>query len=285
MALEKACSHRRPKGSGHRARPRRRWGSFASLVFLVLLGCTTPLTVSEEKTLGAQATRQVKEQVKLVTDPVIVGYVADIGNRIVLSSGPQPYDFEFYVVEGETINAFAVPAGSIFIHTETILQVRNVSELAGVMGHEVGHVLRRHIANNYRRQQSVSIARDFGVLAAEVFGGAAAGQMAGMGGGLAASAYLNTFSRDAERDADQFAIMSLPRAGYDPMGLVTFFEVLQADQSGPGVPEFLRSHPTTSERLENARALIATIPGRGDLIVSDGGKLNQVQRRLHTLLP
>ncbi len=259
------------------------WTGLFLLLGLLGTGACAPLTVNEEKQMGRGVAQDVMEEMTLVEDPLVVAYVRDIGFKIVKAAGPQPFDYKFYVVENDVINAFALPAGWIFVHTETILKARNVSELSGVIGHEVGHVALRHIANNYRRQQSVGIAHQVGVLAAEVLVGGIGADAADIGGGLAGTAYLNTFSREAEEEADIFAVLTLPKAGYDPEGLVTFFEVMQAESSGSYTPEFLRSHPTSDERIKTTQRLVNRLPSRSGLLKSDGDKLIQVQDRIRKL--
>jgi predicted Zn-dependent protease len=260
-----------------------RWIGRFLLLGLLGTGACAPLTVTQERQMGREVAQDVMDEMTLVEDPLVVGYVQTIGSKIVKAAGPQPFDYKFYVVENDVINAFALPAGWIFVHTETILKSRNVSELAGVIGHEVGHVALRHIANNYRRQQGVGIAHQVGVLAAGVLVGGAGADAVDIGGGLAGTAYLNTFSREAEEEADIFAVLTLPKAGYDPEGLVTFFEVMQAESSGSYTPEFLRSHPTSDERIKTTQRLVKSLPPRSGLVKSDGYKLRQVQDRIREL--
>lgn len=248
---------------------------------LVVVGCGT-LSVPEEEELGAEAARDLRRQLDFVRDPYVLDYVEDIGRDILAAAGPQPYAYRFHVVEDDSLNAFALPAGYIYVHTGLILEAANVSELAGVMAHEVGHVVGRHVAENYNRQRNTGILYQIGALAAAIFVGgnaAAGGQLLGE---LAAVAYLNTFTREAEVEADAFAVEVLPRAGYDPRGLVSFFETLQA-QGGDHVPAFLSSHPATEDRIENTRALIAETDLSGDLRVRDDGRLEIIQRRIELL--
>jgi predicted Zn-dependent protease len=187
------------------------------------------------------------------------------------------------VVEDDDINAFAAPAGHVYIHTGTILVAENVSELAGVIAHEIGHVARRHIAQNYNRQRNMGIGHQAAVLAAGIFGGGAAATAAKLGGGLAAMAYLNSFGREAEMEADTFAVETMPRAGYDPNGLVTFFETLRLE-SGDRPADFLSSHPATADRAEAARALIAAQPPTEGLAAHDNGRLEIIQRRIELVM-
>lgn len=260
-----------------------RWGiALAGLMALSLLaGCGT-LTVPQEKMLGDEFSREIRREVILLRDPVVTGYVERIGQDIVRAAGPQPFAYHFYVIDDDEINAFAAPAGYIYIHTETILMARNVSELAGVIAHEVGHVVKRHIAENYGRQRNTGIAHQGLVLAAGAFGGSSAAGAANLGGILAGTAYLNKFGRDAEQESDAFAVEVMPKAGYDPIGLVTFFKTLQSE-TGSGGASFLSSHPATNERIEETRLLIAALPPRSDLRVDDSGRFEIIQRRIRLL--
>jgi predicted Zn-dependent protease len=254
----------------------------AALAGCVLLACGT-LSIPQERKLGEQANREIRSQVKLLRDRVVHDYVSSLGAKIVAAAGPQPFEYEFYVVEDDQINAFALPAGYIYVHTETILKARNVSELAGVMGHEVGHVARRHIAHNYNRQRNTGLLHQVAVIGAGVAGGSAAAGAVNLLGGIAGVAYLNTFGREAEADADAFAVDVLPKAGYDPRGLVTFFDTL-AREGGSGGPSFLSSHPAPKDRIQATSARIAAAHLPADLDVSDGGRLEIIQARIRLLV-
>lgn len=269
------------QGSSRREAPAR--AAAAALASLIVLaGCGT-LSIPQERKLGEDANRQIRQQVKLLRDRVVHDYVANVGAELVVAAGPQPFEYEFYVVEDDQINAFALPAGFIYVHTETILKARNVSELAGVVGHEVGHVARRHIAQNYNRQRNTGILHQVAVIGAGVAGGSAAAGAVNLLGGVAGVAYLNTFGREAEADADAFAVEVLPRAGYDPRGLVSFFDTL-AREGGAGGPSFLSSHPAPKDRIQATSARIAAAHLPPNLEVSDGGRLEIIQQRIRLLV-
>ncbi len=243
------------------------------------LGACAPLTVNEERQLGSQIAMQMRREIVLLRDRTVEGYVRDIGEDILRAAGPQPFEYRFYVVENGEINAFAAPAGFIYIHTGTVLKARNVSELSGVIAHEIGHVAKRHIAQNYARAKGTNLGYQALVLAASMLGGGAAASAAQMGGGVAAMAYLNSFGREAEMEADAFAVAVLPPAAYHPDGLLTFFETLQYE-SGSRTAGFLSSHPATSDRIGATRARIAAQPSAAGLRVNDGGRLEIIQRRI-----
>ena len=175
-------------GTCSRLRTRRRLAA-ALLAALSAAGCGT-LSVQEEQALGRQMNGEIRRGLVFLPDRVVEQYVREIGDDIVRAAGPQPFEYHFYVVEDDDINAFAAPAGHVYIHTQTILAARNVSELAGVIAHEVGHVAERHIAANYNRQRNTGIGYRAAVLAAAILGGGAAATAAQLGGGLAAVAYL-----------------------------------------------------------------------------------------------
>ena len=261
-------------------RRRRRW--IAWLAVLLLACSTAPLSVQEERQLGAEVEKQMRQQLHFVRDEVVVGYVANLGGDLLRVMGPQPFDYDFYVVEDDELNAFATPGGNVYVNTGLILKARNVSELIGVMGHEMGHVYYRHVAENYRRQRNTGIAQELGVVAVGVLAGGAAAQAANLLTGVSAMAYLNTFSRDAERQADAFAVETVPKAGFDPNGLVTFFGTL-IQQYGDTGDSFLSSHPATKERIENAEAMIRAENLPPNLRQDDDGKLEIVQHRIRLL--
>ncbi len=269
----------RPSCSDPR-RPLRTRRVLAACLALVASACG-PISIQQEKQLGSHFAHQARKEFQFVQDRAIVGYVRSIGEDLIQAAGPQPFSYHFYVIQDPEINAFAAPAGYIYLHTGTIMAARNVSELAGVIAHEVGHVARRHIANNYNRQRNTGIVYQLMVVAASMFGGGYAGQAAQVGGGIAAQAYITNFSREDERDADSFAVSVLPRAGYDPSGLVTFFETIQKESGRGG--GFLSSHPGTAERIRNVRIMIRDANLGPELRTTDRGKLEIIQRRIHLL--
>lgn len=262
------------------SRPRRR-GLGALLAALAAAGCAT-LTVPEEQDLSRRFETEVARSYRFVRDDVVVDYVDRIGQRIVAAAGPQPFAYEFAVIDDPEINAFAGPAGHVYVHTGTILGARNVAELAGVIAHEVGHVAERHIAENYGKQKAASIGRTAVVLGGGLVAGSAGASAASLASGLGLATVLNSFGREAEREADDFAVRVLPLAGYDPRGLPSFFETMIA-QGGPSTPTFLSSHPAPGDRLAATRAAIEAASLPPGLRVDDGGRLEIIQRRIELL--
>jgi predicted Zn-dependent protease len=145
-------------------------------------------------------------------------------------------------------------------------------------------VARRHLADNVARRRTANTARQIGVIAGAVAAGPAGASAAGLLGGLASLAALNSFGRGAEREADAFAVETLPRAGYDPEGLVSFFQTLLHEPGeGPAQASFLSDHPATAERIEETRRAIDAAALPPGLRNEDGGRLEIIQRRIQLL--
>jgi predicted Zn-dependent protease len=253
----------------------------ALLLCTQVAGCA-PLSVKEERELGAEVDRDVRRRVVLLRDRKVQAYVRGLGEALVSELPAQSIDYQFSVVESEDLNAFALPGGHIYVHTATILRARNASELAAVLAHEIGHVAHRHVANNYRRQRNTQVAHTIGVLAAGAVAGGAAADLANLGGTFAGLAYLNSFTREDERNADRFALDLLPRVGWDPHGLVSFFRtILQEEEKG--ALAFLSSHPATEERIADGESALLERALPGGLATHDGGKLEIIQHRIRLL--
>jgi predicted Zn-dependent protease len=246
-------------------------------------GCAT-LTPAQEERLGAQMHYQIQYDTPMLRDRVVDAYVANLGARIAAAAPPSATGYRFFVLVDDDINAFAGPGGYVYVNTGTILRARNVSELAGVMAHEIGHVAKRHVAKNVERRQTANTARQVGMVAGAVAAGAAGATAANLIGGAASLAALNSFGRDAERQADAFAAEVMPRAGYDPEGLVTFFHTLIGEATpGSQGSSFLSDHPATEERIDEARKAIDAQPLPEGLARDDNGRLEIIQRRIQIL--
>ncbi|MGH0032237.1 MAG: M48 family metallopeptidase [Myxococcota bacterium] len=251
------------------------------------VGCAgRMLSVEDEQEIGRKIGAELIREPRVIKDPLIRNYIEDLGERILDAAGPQPFEFTFYVLDAPEINAFATPGGHVVVHTGLILAAENMSELAGVMGHEIGHVALRHIARSYYRNQTTGLLAGLLGGVAQAAAGAAGGSLAGWAAGnatqIAAMAYVNSYSRDYERESDHFAVQVLPRAGIHPIGLATFFETMMSE-SGGSPPAWLSSHPAHEERIENARRAIAVYDIGGDLDIEDDGRLEIIQRRIELL--
>ncbi len=255
------------------------------LAIVVLAGsvvaCGT-LSVSEEKRIGAAQQRQVRQSLDLMRDPVVVDYVRKLGAELAESSRPSPFDLRFYVVEDESLNAFATFGGAIYIHTGIIERSNDVSELAGVIAHEIGHVTARHLAQNAKTRRNTGVAAQIAAIALAI---ATGNSLLAQGGqvltDLSATAFLNSFTREFEAEADVLAVETLINAGYDPEGMIRLFRTLQAEGGGGGI-RFLQDHPTNTERINSVEKQIeqAGFPGGK---ADDGGRLEIIKERIELI--
>ncbi len=233
------------------------------------LGSPTETLISknEEFQLGAMVQRELRDQNALFEDPEITDYLQTLGQRLASQSADGGRDFHFYVIKDDSINAFAVPGGYIFIHQGLILATSNESELASVMAHEIAHVTQHHIARQIRNQSQQALTTAAAMLAAILLGAAGGGQ-ALEGGivaaqGLAMQQQIN-FTRDNEAEADRVGIGYLAGAGFDTNAMGNFFETMGRHEglTMTYIPAMLVDHPVTTDRIAEARARAAQFPPR-----------------------
>ncbi len=233
-----------------------------SLVACVVLACA-PLTTEREVAVGKGAAQQVEQEMGLVRDPELVGYVQALGARLASLSPRKDLTYDFHVVDMPEANAFALPGGHIYVSRGLLAIANSEDELANVIGHEIGHVAARHHARQQARAQQVGVASVLGTLAAAVLGGAEAAQMVGQLGQTAGAGFLAAHSRDQEREADEIGQALAANGGWNPAGMAEFLATLGREttlQLGEArMPTFLDTHPATPERVESAWARARTL--------------------------
>ncbi|MBT6274600.1 MAG: M48 family metallopeptidase [Chromatiales bacterium] len=214
------------------------------------------LSSVDDVLLGEAFLREVRARQGALEDPEVEEYINSLGFRLVQASGDGNRAFTFLVLEEPIINAFAGPNGVIGINTGLILAARTESELAAVLAHEIVHVTQRHLARSIQLSEASSIPAMAGILAALIL--ASQSPKAGQAGLVAVSgAQIQQqidFIRANEREADRIGIEILASARFDPGAMPTFFEQLQeAQRYYRAPPEFLSTHPVTSDRIAEAR--------------------------------
>lgn len=231
---------------------------------------TSALSVLEEKRLGQQFMRQARQQLEFVEDPELVGYVRALGQGLVASSDAPGGYFRFYLVRDPNLNAFAAPGGHIAVHTGLILAASGESELAGVLAHEIAHVTQRHLPRMIERSKRQSLPAAAAMAAAILLGGQA-GQAALVATNAAVIESQLRYTRDFEREADAIGIRTLTESGFDANGMVTFFKQMEqwSRIRDGGVPEFLRTHPLTPDRVAEAETRASRAPPPTRLSNSD----------------
>ena len=217
-----------------------------------------------ERRLGQMFMREIRRSARVVTDLEVQSYIQSLGQRLASHSDNASQNFTFLVIDDPRINAFAGPGGVIGMHSGIILNSANESEVAGVMAHEIAHVTQRHLARQFEEASRYRLPTAAALLGAILVGianrDAGAAAIAGISG-LNAQNRIN-FTRMNEAEADRIGMRLLARAGYDPRAMPSFFVKLQqlSRYSQSGAPEFLRTHPLTSDRIADSRARAEDFP-------------------------
>lgn len=227
--------------------------------------CRNHYTQQQEIQLGDKVVQQVYQTMPVLpdSDPV-AQYVRRLGAQLVAAAPLTPglerqWPFNIHVVASSEINAFALPGGSMFVNLGAIQAAETEAQLAGVMAHEMSHVLLRHSTCNMVKKQNRSILYSLGQIGAAIALGGAAGDLASQGIGAAQGLDFLHMSRGDEEQADKLGVRILHNAGIDPRGLPQFFEIIIA-KSGSGPAQFLSDHPNPGNRMEYLRQEIATLP-------------------------
>ncbi len=253
-------------------------------LFVLSSACAPRVSVQEERQLGEELAADLNAELPIIEEPAINDYINSLGRSIAaVADDREEIDYTFYVVNGPDVNAFAVPGGHIYVYRGLIERADDMSELAGVLAHEVGHVVKRHGIDQWRRAQQaeMGLAVVYGVILGRDPG--AAEQVAVQVG---AAGVFAGYSREAEREADDVAIGYLVDAGIHPIGLVSFFETLldERDRDPGRVEQFFATHPTTRERVENTQARIDALPQETlDGLARDSDDFQRFRREVEAL--
>ncbi len=276
-------------------RPRRAALGLPALTLLAI-ACSSQQRISAEKSvaaalispqqeqqLGVQVKQQLEQEqhVRYVTDPVVDGYVQQVSGKILAFAKKDRPEVSWSVRvidDPKTVNAFATPGGFLYVYSGLLLAADDTAELAGVMGHESGHVVARHSA-----RQMVD------AMGLEALTGIALGKnpsgAAQLAAGLAGKGAMLAYSRSDELEADQYGARYADAAGYDPHGIAVFFQKLEKlGGSQPGWATFLATHPSNPDRIEKVDRYIEEhhLTATGG---HDASELNRVKDRLRQLPP
>jgi beta-barrel assembly-enhancing protease len=219
---------------------------------LLLNKPTMAITIAEEEELSREFMKVLFNRFKLVKDPYIVNYVNSVGQSIVNGLPPQPFSYNFYIIDSDVYNAFATPAGHIFIYRGLIEAMETEDELAGILGHEIAHVQCRHISDKIDRSSKISLATLAG-LAAGIFlgisGSETAAQAVTFGSMAAAQSLVLAYSREDEIQADKIGLENLTHAGYDGTALMTTLDKIRGKRWFDNIPDYLATHPAAEDRI------------------------------------
>ena len=213
------------------------------------------MSEAQEVQLGQQMDVQVREEMGIYQDPELQRYVQDVGMRLARSSDRPNLPWHFAIVDSPAVNAFALPGGYIYLTRGIMPFLDNEAQLAGVLGHEIGHVTARHAAQQYTKTTTASLGLT--LLSIFVPESRPYGNLAESGLGL----LFLKYGRDDERQADTLGVDYAARTGWDPSGVAGMLNTLarldEASGSSKGVPNWLSTHPAPAERVRDVQATIA----------------------------
>jgi predicted Zn-dependent protease len=248
-------------------------------------GCATAVSTQQEEQIGQQYSQQINQQLPLIRDSYTNQYINQLGRQIAAQADPRGIPYTFYVVNSDVVNAFSIPGGYVYVNRGLIERADNVAQLAGVLSHEIGHVVERHSITQMQRAQNANTLLTvlYGVLLRRNPSGV---EQAGIqvGGGAVFAGY----SRDAERQADHDAVIFMTKTGYNPNQLPVFFEKLMSlEKSQPSKLEsWFATHPGTQERVTATQQEIAQTPGANNpRLVTDTREFQNFRARVRSLTP
>jgi beta-barrel assembly-enhancing protease len=235
--------------------------------------------------MGAGYSAEINRQLPLVQDAELNRYLNVLGDSLARIADTRNLDWHFYIVDSPDVNAFAVPGGYIYMNRGLMERATNLAQVAGVLGHEIGHVTQRHSVQQMQKAQRTNV----GIVGACIFLPSLCGSQTGQAAiTLGANAAMASFSRSDEDEADKVAIDYLVRAGIDPQGVPEMFEILLNERKSKpdGLDAWFRSHPLEESRIANGRARIAKYPPESLVgLTRDTPGFQAFQARLKALPP
>ena len=227
-------------------------------VALVWAGAACAVSQQQEVQLGAETAAQIEQQLPLVRDGQVNSYITSLGRSLARVADTRGLTWNFKVVDSKEVNAFAIPGGWVYVNRGLIERAQNMSQLAGVLGHEIAHVTLRHSVQQMQQMQGAGAGVTVLCTLTKVCQSGAGQTAINVGG----SALFAKFSRSDENEADAEGVRTTVRAGIDPRGIPEMFGILLNErQRNPNALEsFFATHPLEQDRIATTEALIATFP-------------------------
>ncbi|MDB4880827.1 MAG: peptidase Ste24p [Gemmatimonadetes bacterium] len=254
--------------------------SIAALCVLLLAACA--VDQDEEVRIGRQNAQAVGTQLPIVRDPVVAEYVQRFGTDLASRTSRADLQWRFFVVNSGDINAFALPGGFIYVNRGLIERAERFDELAGVLGHEIGHVVLRHSVEQMQKGSRTNVAVGVGCAVTGWCDNGLAQAAIQVGG----AALFARYSRGDEAEADAEAVDIVMRAGIDPEGIPSFFTRLMEERrrSPVAFETFFASHPMEADRVAATRRQIDALdPARRRGLVSEDARYDAFRQRVMSL--
>jgi predicted Zn-dependent protease len=250
-------------------------------VAVTIAGCG--VSTQQEVQMGADYSAQINQQLPIVTDPLGNQYVNTLGNQLARVADTRGLEWHFYVVNSPEVNAFAVPGGYVYVNRGLIERAARMDQVAGVIGHEIGHVTHRHSVKQMEQQNGAQI----GVtLACVLQPNVCNSQLGSAAINVGASAVFAKFSRNDEAEADQAGIEYTTKAGIDPRGIPEMFQILLNERatSPSRVSAWFATHPLEEDRIAATQATIARYnASQLNRLTRDTDNFHTFQSRLRSL--
>ncbi|HKW10766.1 MAG TPA: M48 family metallopeptidase [Gemmatimonadaceae bacterium] len=269
-----------------RGTPNHAAGGFVLGVAMALGLGACSVSQQQEVQIGQEQSAQIKQQLPLVQDAAINQYVTSLGNQIASHTSRADLQWQFYVVNTDAVNAFALPGGIIYINRGVLERADRMDELAGVMGHEIEHVVRRHSVKQMEQMQGANVGVALACTLTNVCNNGAAAAAINVGG----SAIFAKFSRTDEQQADEGGFRNVMNAGISPEGMLSFFQKLLAEEQQSGgnsnVSSWFATHPGTQDRIDDIQRMLAQVPqSQLRSLTTDTPAFRQMKQRVMALPP
>lgn len=238
-------------------------------------------STADDVAYGREVATDAERKFQMLNDPRVDGYLNALGQRLAAKAPGERYPYQFKCVNDSTINAFALPGGFLYVNRGTIVAADSEAQLAGVIGHEIGHVALRHGTNQVTKAYAaqVPLAILGGVLGSNSLGAV----LAQLGAEFTADSVLLKFSRDAERQADLIGTQILYDNNYDPRAMAQFFEKIQAESKRGRPLTFFSSHPSPENRIGNVNEEIRKMGGTQSGYKTDSPEFREIKKNVESL--
>jgi predicted Zn-dependent protease len=237
---------------------RGRLGAFLACALPALAACA--VSQQKEVQLGVNSAAQIARQLPLITDREALLYINVLGDSLAHVTDRRGLAWHFNIVDSKEVNAFAVPGGYVYVNRGLIERAQSMSQLAGVLGHEIGHVTLRHSIKQMQKSQGANVGMTLGCILTRICGTGLGTTAMNVGaGGLFAH-----FSRADEAEADAEGVRTTIKAGIDPNGIPEMFQILldERKKNPAAVDAFFATHPLEEDRIAATRALIRSYPAQ-----------------------
>ena len=259
------------------------------ILFGAAIGCVTTgpggktslvlISTGQEVALGQAMAHEVDSTEKALPDPQWQAYLNEVGQKLVSVCDRKDIQYHFTVIQSDQINAFAAPGGYVYFYTGVLGMMDNEAEMAAVMAHELSHVVARHGAKRLQAAMGASLAYQLvmGDSSSAVFRTAV---------GIGMNLLFAGYSRENEREADEYGVTYMVRAGYDPAAMETMFDKLAANgTSSNAFEKLVSSHPETQERIANTKATIGRQQPLPPNLQLGRDRYQQMKKRLPVIKP